>query len=105
MVGKYFAPIEPTPQILTAARNQNRYRKKTKSFGPESPKLSPSEKSRSDYRVFFLSRLAAFFSAAVLSGAFLVCFLEFWDLAIGHRADVYGLKRGPMPATPTLFLI
>jgi hypothetical protein len=35
MVGKYFAPIEPTPQILTAARNQNRYRKKTKSFGPK----------------------------------------------------------------------
>ena len=94
MVGKYFAPIEPTPQILTAARNQNRYHKKTKNFGPESPKLSPSEKSRSDYRVFFLSRLAAFFSAAVFRGAFLVCFFEFWDLAIAHPVASHAPKRG-----------
>ena len=62
-------------------------------------------KNPNPYRLFFLSRLAAFFSAAVLSGAFLVCFLEVWDLAISQSADVYGLKRGPMPAIPTLFLI
>jgi len=46
MVGKYFAPIRPKPQILTAARNQNRCHKKAKSFGLESPKLSSIEKLR-----------------------------------------------------------
>ena len=33
-------------------------------------------------RLFFFSRLAAFFSAGVFSGAFLVCFLESWFLAM-----------------------
>jgi len=33
-------------------------------------------------RPLFLSRLAAFFSAGVFSGAFLVCFWEFWVLAM-----------------------
>jgi hypothetical protein len=41
-----------------------------------------------------LSRLAAFFSAAVFRGAFLVCFFEFWDLAIAHPVASYARKRG-----------
>ena len=35
-----------------------------------------------DYLPLFLARLATFFCLAVFAGVFLVCFLEFWDLAI-----------------------
>jgi hypothetical protein len=44
-----------------------------------------------------LSRLAAFFSAAVFRGAFLVCFFEFWDLAIAHPVASHARKRGWIP--------
>ena len=75
MVGKYFAPIEPTPQILTAARNQNRYRKKTKSFGPESPKLSPSEKKPERLPGVLLVALGRFFLRRGFQRRFLGLFL------------------------------
>ncbi len=103
MVGKYFAPIHPKPQILATARNQNRYHKKAKSLEPKSPRLSSIEKSPMDYRLFFLSRLAAFFSAAVLRGAFLVCFFEFWDLAITHPVVLHATKRGRIPQNNSFF--
>jgi hypothetical protein len=103
MVGKYFAPIRPKPQILATARNQNRYHKNAKSLEPESSRLNSIEKSPRDYRLFFLSRLAAFFSAAVFRGAFLVCFFEFWDLAITQPVILHEKKRGRIPHNNSFF--
>jgi hypothetical protein len=88
---------------LAAARNQNRYHKKQKASDPKVRSLVLAKKSPINYRVFFLSRLAAFFSAAVFRGAFLVCFFEFWDLAIAHPVELHATKRGRIPQNNSFF--